>query len=169
MNALNSRRFDYPLAILSGVLLALSFPKYGHPAVAWVALVPLFVALARWQAIGPRAPGQPPLRALLLGLTTGTVHFIGTVYWTGTVVEQFGGVSAPLAMLGMAMLAIYLAIYAAFAALITSRYIARTGWSGLLLAPAPWVLMEFARGQYLFGGFPWNPLGNTQVTVLPIA
>ena len=30
---------------LSGVLLALSFPKFGHWAVAWVALAPLLVAL----------------------------------------------------------------------------------------------------------------------------
>ena len=33
------------LAALSGVLLALSFPKFGHWAVAWVALAPLLVAL----------------------------------------------------------------------------------------------------------------------------
>ena len=36
----------YPLALVAGVLLALSFPKYGHPAVAWIALVPLLVALS---------------------------------------------------------------------------------------------------------------------------
>ena len=34
------------LAALSGVLLALSFPKFGHGAVAWVALAPLLIALA---------------------------------------------------------------------------------------------------------------------------
>jgi apolipoprotein N-acyltransferase len=33
--------------------------------------------------------------------------------------------------------------------------------------PAAWVATEFARG-YLFGGFPWVPLGNSQVTVLPV-
>ena len=27
---------------------------------------------------------------------------------------------------------------------------------------------EYLRG-YLFGGFPWVPLGNSQVTVLPVA
>jgi hypothetical protein len=32
-------------ALLSGVLLALSFPRYGHPAFAWIALVPLLVVL----------------------------------------------------------------------------------------------------------------------------
>ena len=33
----------WTLASVSGVLLALSFPKYGHPAFAWVALTPLLV------------------------------------------------------------------------------------------------------------------------------
>src|SRR4051794_23440788 len=38
---------DLSLAALSGVLLALSFPKFGAPACAWLALTPLLVALAR--------------------------------------------------------------------------------------------------------------------------
>ena len=42
---------DYALALLSGALLALSFPKFGHPACAWLALTPLVVAVVR----APRA------------------------------------------------------------------------------------------------------------------
>jgi apolipoprotein N-acyltransferase len=163
------RRFQFALAVLSGALLALSFPRYGHPAIAWVALVPLLVALSGWHGLPARTPGQPPLRAFLLGLTAGAVYFAGTVYWTGTVVEQFGGLAKPVALFGMMMLAVYLAIYPAIASLLTSRFIARVGWRGIVLAPAPWVVMEYARGQYLFGGFPWIPLGSSQVTVLPVA
>ena len=37
------------------------------------------------------------------------------------------------------------------------------------IAPAAWVTLEYLRGTYLFGGFPWIPLGNTMVTLLPIA
>src|SRR6185503_6310448 len=36
----------YALALASGVLLALSFPQFGHPAFSWIALAPLLVALA---------------------------------------------------------------------------------------------------------------------------
>jgi apolipoprotein N-acyltransferase len=115
-----------------------------------------------------RFPGQPPLRAFLLGLVTGIVYFIGTIYWTGTVVATFGQLPTPIAVFAMLLLAAYLALYPAFAALITSYLIARAGAAALFFAPAAWVATEFLRG-YLFGGFPWVPLGNSQVTVLPVA
>jgi apolipoprotein N-acyltransferase len=166
----------YALAIVSGVLLALSFPRYGHPAFAWIALVPLLVALSGWRGrpvtpgsrAGEMLIGQPPLRAFALGLTTGTLYFVGTVYWTGTVVRTFGGLAMPVAVLAMLLLASYLALFPALAALITARLVKRAGAGAILLMPAAWVSTEFARG-YLFGGFPWVPLGNSQVTVLPVA
>ena len=66
-----ARRADYALAVLSGVLLALSFPSFGIPALAWIALAPLLVVLD--------TPSLP--RAFALGLTTGVVYFTGTLYW----------------------------------------------------------------------------------------
>ena len=158
----------FPLALLSGVLLAFSFPRFGHPAFAWIALVPLTIALSGWRGRVERLPGQPPLRAFLLGLTTGALYFVGTIYWTGAVVSTFGGLAWPVATLAMLLLASYLALFPAVAALITARVMTRAGTSGLLVMPAAWVATEFSRG-YLFGGFPWVPLGNTQVTILPVA
>jgi apolipoprotein N-acyltransferase len=159
--------FPYLFAALSGVLLALSFPRYGHPAFAWVALVPLLVVLSGWSG---RAGAPPPLprRAFLLGLTAGTLSFIGAIYWTSTVVQQFGGLPLPLAVFAMLLLATYLGMFPALAALLAARFVARGGPAGVLLFAAPWVAAEFFRG-YLFGGFPWVPLGNSQITVLPIA
>lgn len=68
----------------------------------------------------------------------------------------------------MLLLALYLALFPALTALMISRLIARMGARGLWLAPAAWVATEFFRG-YLFGGFPWVPLGNSLVEVLPVA
>lgn len=113
-------------------------------------------------------PGQPPLRAFTLGLIAGVVCFVGTIYWTGTVIATFGDVPPPLAVFAMVLLALYLALFPAFTALLTSRVIRSIGVAGLAVAPAAWVATEFLRG-YLFGGFPWVPLGNSQVEVLPIA
>ena len=58
------------LSIASGILLALSFPKFGHPAIAWIALTPLLIALTGRVSM---------LRAFSLGLTTGGIYlnFIG--------------------------------------------------------------------------------------------
>ncbi len=148
--------------------LALSFPKYGNPAFAWVALVPLLVALTGWRGRAGRVPGQPPRRAFALGLLTGLIYFIGTIYWTGTVVAQFGGLPTWLAAVAMLLLAAYLALFPAVTALIVARLITRAGSAALFFAPGAWVATEFARG-YFFGGFPWVPLGNSQVTVLPVA
>jgi apolipoprotein N-acyltransferase len=113
-------------------------------------------------------PGQPPRRAFSLGLVAGMTSFVGTVYWTSTVVQQFGGLATPVAVVAMLLLAMYLGFFPATASVITARLIARGGPDALLLAAAPWVATEFFRG-YLFGGFPWVPLGNSQVTVLPVA
>src|SRR5688572_4664683 len=76
---------------ISGILLALSFPRYGHPIFAWVALAPLIVLLftprpfGRLRA-GPSAgEGRQALvaRAFLPGFVAGVGYFGGTVYWTG--------------------------------------------------------------------------------------
>ena len=166
--------FDYVLALVSGALLALSFPRYGHPAFAWIALVPLLVALTGWTGRtlsighGRVVPGQPPLRAFLLGLASGFVYFAATLYWTGTVIRTFGGIPLPAAVLGVCLLALYQGFFPALFGLLSSRLIARAGLAGLLLAPAAWVATEFFRGV-VFGGFPWVLLGDSQVTVLPVA
>ncbi len=135
---------------------------------AWIALVPLLLALTGWRGTGSAMRVQSPRRGFVLGLVAGLVYFVGTLYWTSTVVAQFGGLPLPLALVAMLLLALYLAIFPAVAALITARLLARVGPAALWLSPAPFVATEFFRG-YLFGGFPWVPLGSSQVTVLPIA
>jgi apolipoprotein N-acyltransferase len=149
-------------------LLALSFPRFGHPACAWIALVPLLVALSGWSGRPGVVRGQTAMRSFMLGLTTGTSYFVGTIYWTGSVLVQFGNLHVVIASLGMLLLAAYLAIYPAVTAVVVSRLIARLGVRALFFAPFAWVATEFARG-HVFGGFPWVPLGNSQVTVLPVA
>jgi apolipoprotein N-acyltransferase len=161
---------DYALALASGALLALSFTRYGHPAVAWIALVPLLIALAQPQGVAPprRARVEGPLRAFLLGLTCGFVYFAGTLYWTGTVIRTFGGIPLPAAALGVVLLALYQGFFPALFALISSRLIARGGLVAVFLSAAAWVATEFFRGV-VFGGFPWVLLGDSQVTVLSVA
>ena len=146
-------------AVLSGVLLALSFPHYGHPAVAWAALVPLLVALCRERGVA---------RSFLLGLVTGLVHFAGTIYWIGAVMNGYGGLPWPVAYLVLGLLVAYLALFPAFFAAGTAVVVRRLGPGGLFAAPALWVTTELGR-IHLFTGFPWELLGYSQAGVAPVA
>jgi apolipoprotein N-acyltransferase len=155
-------------AALSGLLLALSFPKYGHPAVAFVALVPLLVAISGWHGRSGALPGVSTRRGFALGLIAGFIHFAGTVYWTGATVSTFGGLPVFVAVIVAALLAFYMAAYVAVTCAIGATFTRHFGVRGLCLVPVVWVATEYLRG-IVFGGFPWIPLGNTMVTLLPIA
>jgi len=150
-------RADVALATISGALFVLSFPKFGHPAFGWIALTPLLVALS----------GAALRRAFLLGLTTGIIYFTGTLYWITSVLAAYGGLQTWVAVLINAGLIAYLALFPALFALITRRIVMAYGRSALMAAPVVWVATELARSSIT--SFPWELLGYSQVTVLPIA
>jgi apolipoprotein N-acyltransferase len=137
--------------------------------VAFIALVPLFVALSGWRGRPGVAPGIPFRRGFLLGMMTGGVHYAGTVYWTGATVQTFGGLPGPVAVVVASLLVLYMALYVALSSGITAVLVRRLGWVGVPLGAAAWVSLEYLRGAGLLGGFPWIPLGNTMVTLLPVA
>jgi apolipoprotein N-acyltransferase len=152
-----TRSSDYVLAVVTGLLLTLSFPKIGHPAFAWIALTPLLVALDR----------QPSWRAFVLGLVSGVVFFVGTVYWITGVMVVYGGLNVVAAVLVNGALIAYLAIFPAAFALAIS-WLRRAGdYRTLLIAPFVWVATELGR-TYVLSGFPWVLLGYSQVSVLPV-
>jgi apolipoprotein N-acyltransferase len=161
-------RRDVALAALAGALLALSFPKFGHPACAWIALVPLFLALSGWTGRPGPLPGTPALRGAFLGLVASVVFFCGTLYWTGPVLVTFGGLPGPLGVVSVLLLSLYLGLYNAVGTSALGVILGRHGASGLWLAPAAWVSGEYLRGT-LLSGFPWVVLGDSQVEVLPVA
>lgn len=155
-------QLDYPLALLSGVLLAISFPQFGHPAFGWIALTPLLAALA-----SHRSRMAPP-RAFTLGFVSGAAYFAGTVYWASATIRTYGGLSLPVSVLATALLVAYLALFPALFALAVAWLGDRLGTRALMLAPAVWVTSEMGR-TYFWSGFPWLLLGYSQTTVLPIA
>ena len=164
---LPTRSHDWGLAIASGILLSLSFPKFGHPAIAWIALTPLLVALASRPSASLAAGGSLS-HAFFLGLLGGGIYLFGTLYWLSNVMTRYGDISTAGAIAINAVFVAYLALYPAIFAVVMRRLIVAFGTPALAVAPFVWTATELGR-MYLFTGFPWVLLGYSQVSVLPIA
>lgn len=134
------------------------------PTFAWGAAAPLFVAVA----LRASAPAYTAWAGFRLGMMTGAIYFAGTLYWTSSVMAQYGGISMPVAALLTALLVAYLSLYIGATAVLLGSSVKRFGVAGLWLAPVFWVTTEWMRG-WLGLAFPWVPLGASQASVLPIA
>lgn len=144
------------LAIASGILIALSFPNPGLSFLAWIALIPLLIALE----------GSSPREAFRIGLTSGITAYAAILYWLNIVFTQYGhlpwSVSIPVYLLLVLWLALFYGL---------STFIARMGeLAGIKAAftlPVAWVAFDFIR-SFLFSGFAWGMLGHSQFRTLPL-
>ncbi|MCX6996293.1 MAG: apolipoprotein N-acyltransferase [Kiritimatiellaeota bacterium] len=132
--------------------MAAAFPPLEWSGLAWLALVPLLLAVR----------GAEPGRAFRLGWLAGFVFWLCSTHWL-THVSAAGWIG----------LAAYCALYPGWFALAAAG-----GWTlsararpGRLLFPAlaalVWTGLEWLRGT-LFTGFAWNPLGVSQYRNLPL-
>ena len=138
------------LAVLSGLLLFLSFPKYGSGWLAWIAFIPLFFALRRAASI---------TQGLLLGFITGIVSYVGIIYWIASVITNYGYLPLYLGIILMLLLACYLSIYIALFA--GGIVYFREKIAIYFTAPVLWICMEYCK-SCLLTGFPWENLGYSQ-------
>jgi len=145
------------------VLLAASFPKFGHPAFAWIALSPLIVAIVLTGASGARQLR----RQFLLAASTGFVWFAGMLYWVVGTMAAYGGLPGWVAFLVGVLMWAYLAIYVGLFGVFLGAAVRRFGVAGVWLAPVSWVASEWIRSTN-GGGFPWGMLGASQARVLPV-
>jgi len=152
-------------AVLSGLLLAAAFPKLEQAWLAWIGFVPLLLAV---RGIGAR-------RAALLGWITGFVWQVATIYWIPSTISNFTAIPPIAAKMILVLLAGFSAypfvILAAFSEWISQARPARVpegGLSRLLTLPAVWVVAEWLR-VVVIAGFPWNPVGNTQIAYVTMA
>jgi apolipoprotein N-acyltransferase len=136
-------------AVLSGLLLALSFPPHQATFLGWIALVPLIMVCS----------GATKRRAALLGWLAGAVFFVCSLYWVRHVTWA-----------GYLGLACYCAVYfipvSVFIGMRPGGWggmerLKNLGWMGLLALV--WAASEYMRAT-LLTGFPWNLLGVSQYT-----
>ncbi|HYG81736.1 MAG TPA: hypothetical protein VD861_15170, partial [Pyrinomonadaceae bacterium] len=150
-------RSEVALALLSAALIIFSFPDFNLWPLAWVGLVPLFLAVAR-------RPGRG--RAFLLGLMTGAVYFYGSCYWLTHSMIRYGGIPAWVAFLLLVPGALLLGVFPALCSMGLARAVARWGGRALFAAPLMWVAMEWARLGVT--GQLWNAVGYSQAYATPL-
>ena len=144
-----SRTARLLLALISGVALALSFPVFNFPLLAWVSLALLILA----------ALNAALKFALLLGWLHGVVFYALSVPWFYTVMRHYGPLPVPAAS-GVFMLVVFICaiVHAGFA--FGVAWLGRFGAArACLAAPFLWVSMEFLFTHLPHIGFPWNLLG----------
>ncbi len=158
------------LIILSSVLQVVIFPLPGLYILSWVAFAPLIVALLRSRPVGAleidgslNLEAAKPMQAFLLAYASGILWYAGTCYWIYDTMHQYGGLSAPLALLALFLFCLYLGLYHGLFGLLLSLAAGpgRDNRTVLVAAPFLWVAVELART--LVTGFPWNLLGTAQV------
>ena len=154
---------------LSGVLLFLSFPLpqgISLGGIAWVGLFGLFLALE----------DSSPKRAFLLGIFFGLVSWLGILYWIPYCMTTYASMSGFLAELALLLLVLILSVYSGFFCL---GYVWFRGglektslkfsvfWKGIF-ATCWWVVLEYLRSFFPFGGFSWTLLGLSQYKFLSL-
>ncbi|HKV77072.1 MAG TPA: apolipoprotein N-acyltransferase [Candidatus Sulfotelmatobacter sp.] len=145
------------------------FPLPGVYVLSWFAMAPLLIALLRAGPAGElevagsvRLQPATPWQGFLLGYICGIVWYGGTCYWIYDTMRQYGGLSAPMALLALFLFCCYLGLYHGAFGLVVS-FLARPHdhRRALVLAPFLWVAIELARTR--ISGYPWNLLGISQI------
>ncbi|HEX9902041.1 MAG TPA: apolipoprotein N-acyltransferase [Acidobacteriota bacterium] len=142
---------DIGLAVGSGLLTALAFPKFNLAFLAWISLIPLFSIIFR----------SSPKRSFWFGLLAGLSFYGLLLYWIPAVPAHYGGLSPAFSLLVDIVLVLFLALFWAVSCLIISKVNGRWPFLGFILAPFIWVAQEYGL-TYIFSGFPWGLLGYSQ-------
>lgn len=132
---------------LSGVMLALSFPRVGLEGLAWVGLVPLFLHMRRM-----------PFRS---GFIAGLVYFGVLLWWLNIALTRYGGLPYVVAVPLYLLLTAYLATYVGGVTWAACRLERVLGLSTVITLPVLWIALESTRSTVLTG-FPWALLGTSQ-------
>ena len=136
---------DIGLTILSALLLVLSFPRFDLGFLAWVSLVPLFLAIS----------GKSLRYGFILSTVCGIFFITGMFDWILEVPDYL--------LVHHAMLALYLGCYFGIFGLTFNFFGRYCGVStALFAAPFVWVLLEYVRSNLSFLALPWGLLGHSQ-------
>ncbi len=161
-------RLSMALGVLSAALLDLPFPLAGPlPAwraqFAWLALVPLMVALLRIAESPERGLRWRLGWALGVGWTAGAVWYGLNCYWVYGTMHTYGDMGPAMAAVCLVLFSLFLGAWWALLGLAVVVVRLATNRRGVAAAMMPvlWVAMELAISRV--PSFPWDQLGVSQV------
>ncbi|SMC17647.1 apolipoprotein N-acyltransferase [Andreprevotia lacus DSM 23236] len=134
---------------------------FAYAPVDWMPLLPLSLA-ALFFAV-ETAPTKR--RAALAAFAWGLGYFTGNVHWIFISLHNFGGMPVWMAAGCVLLFSAYLALFPALAAWLARRLPCPPRWRLGLLLPTVYIATEWLRG-WLFTGFPWAVIGNSQTVAL---
>lgn len=142
---------DVLLALLSGVLGALSFPKFNLSFFAWVFLIPLLAVILK----------KKPKHSFLLGLAAGFTFYAVLIYWIPSVPAHYGNLSLISSIIIYLFFVLVLALFWAFFSLTATKIYQSFPKPAFFLLPFVWISFEYIL-THLLTGFPWGLLGSSQ-------
>jgi apolipoprotein N-acyltransferase len=145
-------------AVVSALLLLLSFPPFELSFLAWVALAPLLKVIAG---------GVTTRRALWLGWLAGFEFTFFADNWVAHSMTHFGQMLTAVAYAVTALFSAILAIFPAIFAAAMAKLARRFGWWATAFAPVVWAATEWLRP--IVTGVTWNALGVSQARHFRIA
>lgn len=149
--------------MLVGVLHALStaWPfDFGMPfgvACWWLQMLALSVLVLTIQGI------ESPRYGFFLGLGFHAGLLLTGFYWLHIAMDTYGGLPIALAWGAVALLAVGLSLFGAFATTVYGLMLRRRPAAAAILFAATWLLAELARGQW-FTGFGWAAAGYSHIS-----
>ncbi len=166
------------LALLSGGLQIIIFPRPSFYFLCWIAFVPLLYALIRGRGgegelLDSEGRSLRPFtlkQGFFLGYVCGIVWYLGTTFWIFHVMYIYGHLNSVVAFLIMIAFCLAMGLHhGAFAAFVV-LLVRRSSFGNaraLLTAPFLWTAIEFFHDRV--AGFPWNPLGSAQIDNIPFS
>lgn len=153
------------LALLSGLLVCVSFPTMvagvGFPEMgwlAWVALVPLVLAIRR----------ASPRRSFLLAFVSGLVLYGGSIFWIYSAVHTYGRMPAATSAIVLFLLIVVVSACAALAPALARFMETRQKGELIVWLPVAWTAVEILRNYFPCNGFPWSNIAVSQWRLLPV-
>jgi apolipoprotein N-acyltransferase len=145
-----SRTWALPLVMGAALLYSLAFPSFvslaGIPYLAWICLVPLFLAVIFSNEI----------RGIFLIVAFGAVTTLILNYWHGT-----------YSYVSLAFSVILSSVFYLLFAPVFVLTVKRLGRWGFVAAPVLWLAFEYARSVGYIG-YPWGYFGVSQYSFVPI-